>query len=228
MSSSPCLHSSWHGTFYIAGYSPSQLPLSCYPCTTSVHVVFIPQMLSLVWLFSLVVSCNSLQECGSSQEAMHSALQVSSLFWKAKKETGLPWVSSPPRSLTPLLLSWKKYKRTGSIHPVLTLLCHNNYGWPLPSIVAFASYGCFWMSYAAILIPGTGIVAAYSDPRELSSAIGLYLIVWFMFTVMLMYVYSFFFLFSYVSDDFCPPLVVLSLSHTHTHIHFLSTQSAQL
>jgi len=84
------------------------------------------------------------------------------------------------------------------------------------------------MSYAAILIPGTGIVAAYSDPRELSSAIGLYLIVWFMFTVMLMYVYPFFFLFSYVSDDFCPPLVVLSLSHTHTHIHFLSTQSAQL
>jgi len=50
---------------------------------------------------------------------------------------------------------------------------------------AFASYGCFWMSYSAILIPGTGVLAAYSDPQELSNAIGLFLIVWSMFTAML-------------------------------------------
>ena len=45
------------------------------------------------------------------------------------------------------------------------------------------------MSYAVIFIPGTGILAAYGDNKqELSNALGLYLTVWFMFTVMLMYV----------------------------------------
>ncbi|KAF8811129.1 hypothetical protein BYT27DRAFT_7277666, partial [Phlegmacium glaucopus] len=34
---------------------------------------------------------------------------------------------------------------------------------------ALASYGCFWMSYATILIPGSGIIiAAYSDPTRIS------------------------------------------------------------
>ena len=46
------------------------------------------------------------------------------------------------------------------------------------------------MSYAAIFIPGSGILAAYgNNTQELSNAIGLYLVVWFMFTMMLMYVY---------------------------------------
>ena len=46
------------------------------------------------------------------------------------------------------------------------------------------------MSYATIFIPGSGIIAAYgNDTQELSNAVGLYLVVWFMFTVMLMYVY---------------------------------------
>ena len=46
------------------------------------------------------------------------------------------------------------------------------------------------MSYAAIFIPGSGILAAYdNNAQELSNAIGLYLVVWFMFTVMLMYVF---------------------------------------
>jgi len=51
---------------------------------------------------------------------------------------------------------------------------------------AFSAYGTFWMSYAAIFIPGSGILAAYgNNTQELSNAVGLYLIVWFMFTVML-------------------------------------------
>jgi len=51
---------------------------------------------------------------------------------------------------------------------------------------AFSSYGTFWMSYAAIFIPGSGVLAAYgNNAQELSNALGLYLIVWFMFTVML-------------------------------------------
>ncbi|GLB41324.1 putative GPR1/FUN34/yaaH family protein [Lyophyllum shimeji] len=54
---------------------------------------------------------------------------------------------------------------------------------------AFTSYGAFWMSYATILIPGSGIGAAYAEsPKsELSSALGIYLVVWclvtFFFTV---------------------------------------------
>ena len=59
----------------------------------------------------------------------------------------------------------------------------------LTRFVAFSAYGTFWMSYAAIFIPGTGVLAAYdNNTQELSNALGLYLVVWFMFTVMLMYV----------------------------------------
>ncbi|PFH51626.1 hypothetical protein AMATHDRAFT_58738 [Amanita thiersii Skay4041] len=48
---------------------------------------------------------------------------------------------------------------------------------------AFTSYGAFWLSYAAILIPGSGIIASYENNKsELQSAIGLYLITWFMVT----------------------------------------------
>jgi len=49
---------------------------------------------------------------------------------------------------------------------------------------AFSSYGVFWMSYATIFIPGSGVISAYSDPQELNNAIGIYLITWFMVTVM--------------------------------------------
>jgi len=50
---------------------------------------------------------------------------------------------------------------------------------------AFSSYGAFWMSYATILLPSSGIVAAYTDDRELANALGIYLITWFMFTFMM-------------------------------------------
>lgn len=48
----------------------------------------------------------------------------------------------------------------------------------------FSSFGAFWASYAMIFVPGSGILNAYHDEKELSNAIGLYLIVWFMVTVM--------------------------------------------
>jgi len=51
---------------------------------------------------------------------------------------------------------------------------------------AFTSYGAFWMSYATILIPGSGIVASFTDPKELSSALGIYLITWFIITFLLL------------------------------------------
>jgi len=47
---------------------------------------------------------------------------------------------------------------------------------------AFTSYGAFWMSYATILIPGSGVLSAYTDPAQLTSALGIYLIAWFIVT----------------------------------------------
>jgi succinate-acetate transporter protein len=45
------------------------------------------------------------------------------------------------------------------------------------------------MSYATILIPGSGIIDSYATtPEELPNALGIYLIAWFMFTFMMLYV----------------------------------------
>jgi len=53
---------------------------------------------------------------------------------------------------------------------------------------AFSSYGAFWMSYATILIPSSGILDAYANnPDELSNALGIFLITWFMFTTLLLF-----------------------------------------
>ncbi|KAJ7722337.1 Gpr1 family protein [Mycena metata] len=49
---------------------------------------------------------------------------------------------------------------------------------------AFSSYGAFWMSYATIFIPSSGILASYADaPAELASALGIYLVTWLMVTL---------------------------------------------
>jgi succinate-acetate transporter protein len=48
---------------------------------------------------------------------------------------------------------------------------------------AFSSYGAFWMSYATIFIPSSGIIAAYTDPQELGNALGIYLTTWCMVTI---------------------------------------------
>jgi succinate-acetate transporter protein len=45
---------------------------------------------------------------------------------------------------------------------------------------AFTSYGAFWLSYAAILIPGTGILAAITP--AIHQALGVYLLGWAIFT----------------------------------------------
>ncbi|KAL1744883.1 GPR1/FUN34/yaaH family-domain-containing protein [Schizophyllum fasciatum] len=49
---------------------------------------------------------------------------------------------------------------------------------------AFVMYGCFWLSYAMILLPGTGISAAYDDPVMLANAIGFFLTAWALLTFM--------------------------------------------
>ncbi|KAJ3841809.1 Gpr1 family protein [Lentinula raphanica] len=52
----------------------------------------------------------------------------------------------------------------------------------------FSLYGSFWMSYATIFIPASGILAAYKDPLELSHAVGLYLITWTIVTAFFLFV----------------------------------------
>jgi uncharacterized protein len=41
------------------------------------------------------------------------------------------------------------------------------------------------MSYATILIPGSGIAASFADEKEFQSSVGLFLIAWFMVTLFL-------------------------------------------
>jgi succinate-acetate transporter protein len=44
---------------------------------------------------------------------------------------------------------------------------------------AFSGYGAFWLSYATILLPGSGAAAAYAEnPKELGNALGIYLLTW--------------------------------------------------
>ncbi|CAL1697195.1 unnamed protein product [Somion occarium] len=53
-------------------------------------------------------------------------------------------------------------------------------------LAAFTSYGAFWMSFATIYIPNSGILAAYEgSPTELASAVGIYLMAWFTVTFLL-------------------------------------------
>jgi succinate-acetate transporter protein len=47
---------------------------------------------------------------------------------------------------------------------------------------AFTSYGAFWLSFAAIFIPGTGILDALTKSGTLHPALGIYLLAWGIFT----------------------------------------------
>ncbi|KAF8884716.1 FUN34 transmembrane protein [Mucidula mucida] len=50
---------------------------------------------------------------------------------------------------------------------------------------AFSSYGAFWMSYATILIPNSGILAAYdAEPESLADALSIFLFTWMIVTSM--------------------------------------------
>jgi len=64
--------------------------------------------------------------------------------------------------------------------------------WEVPNgnvfgATAFSSYGAFWMSYATIFIPGSGVMASFEgNMEEFNNAFGLYLMIWFMITVLFM------------------------------------------
>lgn len=51
---------------------------------------------------------------------------------------------------------------------------------------ALSGYGGFWLSFAIIQTGGFGITAAYADESELNSALGFYMMAWFMFTFLIM------------------------------------------
>ncbi|KAJ6600513.1 Gpr1 family protein [Mycena vulgaris] len=55
----------------------------------------------------------------------------------------------------------------------------NGYG-----AAVFTMYGTFWMSYGLFIIPGTGIMGAYTA-TEFRSAIGIYFMAWMMVTILL-------------------------------------------
>jgi succinate-acetate transporter protein len=52
--------------------------------------------------------------------------------------------------------------------------------------IAFSSYGAFWLSFATLFIPGSGIADAYAadtaDPAMELNAIGIYLLSWMIVT----------------------------------------------
>jgi len=54
---------------------------------------------------------------------------------------------------------------------------------------AFTSYGGFWISYGIIQLPGSGILAAYTGDTasQLPNALGIYLEMWFIVTVLLFF-----------------------------------------
>jgi len=56
--------------------------------------------------------------------------------------------------------------------------CGNTFG-----ATAFSSYGAFWIAYALIFIPGTGVLDAYAKaPADLENAVAFFLTAWFIFT----------------------------------------------
>ncbi|KAL2126501.1 hypothetical protein VTI74DRAFT_795 [Chaetomium olivicolor] len=67
---------------------------------------------------------------------------------------------------------------------IFEFLAGNTFG-----ATVFSSYGAFNVSYSVIYLPGSGIIAAYLDPKtgapsqEFSQALALYLWVWFILTV---------------------------------------------
>ncbi|MBE3559001.1 MAG: acetate uptake transporter [Ktedonobacteraceae bacterium] len=50
---------------------------------------------------------------------------------------------------------------------------------------AFSSYGAFWLSFAVIFIPGTGVLDALTKANMLHPALGIYLLAWAIFTFLM-------------------------------------------
>jgi len=84
--------------------------------------------------------------------------------------------------------------------------------WEFPAGDAFRAtvftlYGSFWLSYSAILLPLTGIVASYPTEKELHTALGFFFTVWLLITLLFTFAslrkpLSFIVLFGFLSSTY--------------------------
>ena len=51
--------------------------------------------------------------------------------------------------------------------------------------LAFSSYGGFWMSFAALEINAFGFLNAYTNPTDLNNDLGIYLLSWAIFSLLM-------------------------------------------
>ncbi|KAL8286916.1 hypothetical protein RQP46_003922 [Phenoliferia psychrophenolica] len=65
---------------------------------------------------------------------------------------------------------------------IFEFFCGNTFG-----CTVFTSYGAFWISFAMIISPWSGIAAAFDDPAEFQRAIGFFLLSWLVFTVIVFF-----------------------------------------
>ncbi|KAI0442020.1 gpr fun34 family protein [Xylaria telfairii] len=104
-------------------------------------------------------------------------------------------------ALTTFVLSLVNLQTRGVTEPNIALSLAYGYGglvqllagmWEMAvgntfGATALSSYGGFWISYAIILTPSFGVLAAYSDaPAETASVLGFFLTGWFIFTFILL------------------------------------------
>lgn len=69
---------------------------------------------------------------------------------------------------------------------MMSVLLKNQLTFSAFAATALTSYGGFWLSFACILIPSFNVASAYKSKEELYSALGFYLMGWFIFTFLLL------------------------------------------
>lgn len=149
---------------------------------------------------------------GVSSDVEKGALEATRPQDAVRKSAGYPAAARPSRIANPgtlglfsfasttLMLSLYNARARSITHPNVVLgmalfcggLAQLLAGmWEFPrgntfAATAFTSYGAFWLSYATILLPFTGVRAAFTDPEEFASAVAIFLITWFLVTLFLL------------------------------------------
>ena len=154
--------------------------------TTRKHATLPFPMSLSAWHSSTVDSPSSLLACGSLSRVIRLAQPVS--FRVLSLSTFLPWIALCASSKSFHLHSTGD-GMTSSVTcgPLLLLCCWQSANSRFCSIVAFSSYGAFWLSFACLFIPSSGIAEAYAttaktDPGMEEDAIGIFLLAWMVVT----------------------------------------------
>lgn len=89
-------------------------------------------------------------------------------------------LTTPPNVITGLSLFYAGFAQL--LAGMWEFRTGNTYG-----ATAFTSYACFWLAYAAILIPGFGIQDAYNGghKEEFIDAVAIFLLAWTIFTFLM-------------------------------------------